>query len=308
MRNRAFTLIELLVVIAIIAILAAILFPVFAQAKESAKKTQSLSNLKQLGTSVNIYLADYDDVFPLTAPHLPTGQVLWNTIVDFPADWRLAPGGSVDAFNATWINSIQPYVKNTQIFEMAGIPNIRRSTAAYVTAYAAPRRPWHRTGTTINGLLNGFSATSINQISSLTLLWPGFGKANLEGVSIQNPALQCSGTGPCQFNPSALPQTGAAAGSAWFWTTSAGYAGPDRASAWLYGNGMPIVRADSSAKFRRLAGVRDGVTWNNQPPTYTQDLFNRYRADAAPLSILNCALTGATTSYACSFRPDAEFN
>src|SRR5688572_4148144 len=62
--KRAFTLIELLVVIAIIAILAAILFPVFAQAKLAAKKTTTLSNIKQVGTSTFIYTADYDDVYP----------------------------------------------------------------------------------------------------------------------------------------------------------------------------------------------------------------------------------------------------
>ncbi len=60
--KRAFTLIELLVVIAIIAILAAILFPVFAQAKLAAKKTSSISNMKQIGTGAQIYLGDYDDV------------------------------------------------------------------------------------------------------------------------------------------------------------------------------------------------------------------------------------------------------
>jgi len=59
--NRAFTLIELLVVIAIIAILAAILFPVFAQAKEAAKKTQSLSNLKEIDLAWLMYTGDYDD-------------------------------------------------------------------------------------------------------------------------------------------------------------------------------------------------------------------------------------------------------
>ena len=62
--KRAFTLIELLVVIAIIAILAAILFPVFAQAKEAAKRTACLSNMKQLGTTVQLYLGDSDDTFP----------------------------------------------------------------------------------------------------------------------------------------------------------------------------------------------------------------------------------------------------
>lgn len=62
---QGFTLIELLVVIAIIAILAAILFPVFAQAKDAAKKTQSLSNIKQIGTATMIYGADYDDLLPM---------------------------------------------------------------------------------------------------------------------------------------------------------------------------------------------------------------------------------------------------
>ncbi|MFN3729807.1 MAG: prepilin-type N-terminal cleavage/methylation domain-containing protein [Fimbriimonadaceae bacterium] len=62
--KRAFTLIELLVVIAIIAILAAILFPVFSQAKVAAKKTQAISNQKQIGMAFMMYAADSDDVFP----------------------------------------------------------------------------------------------------------------------------------------------------------------------------------------------------------------------------------------------------
>src|SRR4051812_19231645 len=62
-KNRAFTLIELLVVIAIIAILAAILFPVFAQAKEAAKKISCLSNVKQIALASLMYSNDYDDTF-----------------------------------------------------------------------------------------------------------------------------------------------------------------------------------------------------------------------------------------------------
>jgi prepilin-type N-terminal cleavage/methylation domain-containing protein len=66
MKNKAFTLIELLVVIAIIAILAAILFPVFAQAKNASKKTQSLSNSKNQITAVLMYMGDFEDVMPFS--------------------------------------------------------------------------------------------------------------------------------------------------------------------------------------------------------------------------------------------------
>lgn len=64
-KQRGFTLIELLVVIAIIAILAAILFPVFAQAREAARKTTCVSNSKQMGTAISMYKTDYDDTFPM---------------------------------------------------------------------------------------------------------------------------------------------------------------------------------------------------------------------------------------------------
>lgn len=77
MRRRAFTLIELLVVIAIIAILAAILFPVFARAREAARKSTCISNLKQMGTAVMMYVQDYDEVYPVAnqeADRIPNQQ------------------------------------------------------------------------------------------------------------------------------------------------------------------------------------------------------------------------------------------
>jgi prepilin-type N-terminal cleavage/methylation domain-containing protein/prepilin-type processing-associated H-X9-DG protein len=94
--KRAFTLIELLVVIAIIAILAAILFPVFAQAKVSAKKAASLSNLKQDTLAVLMYAGDVDDMF---VPH---------------AYQNVGASGS-DLYRY-WPVLVQPYTKNWQLF------------------------------------------------------------------------------------------------------------------------------------------------------------------------------------------------
>jgi prepilin-type N-terminal cleavage/methylation domain-containing protein/prepilin-type processing-associated H-X9-DG protein len=89
-KQRGFTLIELLVVIAIIAILAAILFPVFAQAREKARQTSCISNTRQMGAATMLYIQDYDERFP---PQFgPSPEQDWPVMLD-------------------------PYVKNAQIYE-----------------------------------------------------------------------------------------------------------------------------------------------------------------------------------------------
>ena len=98
--KKGFTLIELLVVIAIIAILAAILFPVFAQAREKARQSACLSNMKQLGTALQLYVDDYDEAFPAGT---------WNTYADMTVD-------NSNGYKSSFVYQLWPYVKNGGIF------------------------------------------------------------------------------------------------------------------------------------------------------------------------------------------------
>lgn len=91
--RKGFTLIELLVVIAIISLLAAILFPVFARARENARKAACMSNLKQIGLAIDMYVQDYDETYPMAIMDTPTGVKY-----------------------AYWYELLAPYIKNTQVF------------------------------------------------------------------------------------------------------------------------------------------------------------------------------------------------
>ena len=97
-KGSGFTLIELLVVIAIVSILAAILFPVFARARENARRTSCLSNMKQIALGVMQYTQDYDERFPRIGGKAPT---------------TIRPYG--------WADSLQPYLKSTQVMKCPSV-------------------------------------------------------------------------------------------------------------------------------------------------------------------------------------------
>ncbi|MCS6775727.1 MAG: DUF1559 domain-containing protein [Chloroherpetonaceae bacterium] len=116
--RAAFTLIELLVVIAIIAILAAILFPVFAQARESARQTTCLSNLKQIGTATMMYLQDYDETF---VPVGGTAEKPWvpGLRPDQMTRTTTDPVTRVTAEKPVngWSLNLLPYIRNRDLFQ-----------------------------------------------------------------------------------------------------------------------------------------------------------------------------------------------
>ena len=111
--RRGFTLIELLVVIAIIAILAAILFPVFAQAREKARQTTCLSNLKQIGLAFKMYVQDYDERWPQCDP-LPGGD---NTQGQNGSD------GQDFGFSGWISNALRAYTKDQSIYQCPDVQN-----------------------------------------------------------------------------------------------------------------------------------------------------------------------------------------
>ncbi len=115
MRNRSkgFTLIELLVVIAIIAILAAILFPVFAKAREKARQATCLSNQKQIGLASMQYVQDYDETYPPA----------WVT------------NSSYDAYYSSYMDELMPYMKSREVWTCPSLP---RPGYTLAPLYATP--------------------------------------------------------------------------------------------------------------------------------------------------------------------------
>ncbi len=134
-QHVAFTLIELLVVIAIIAILAAILFPVFARARENARRASCMSNLKQIGLGIQQYTQDYDENMPMC----------W---------WQMST-----SVQMSWKDAIQPYVKSTQLFVCPSNPINAQPTWNTATNQRASYSPNSTHAQSVFGSSGGTAAT-----------------------------------------------------------------------------------------------------------------------------------------------------
>lgn len=144
--KKGFTLIELLVVIAIIAILAAILFPVFAQAREKARAISCLSNESQIGLGLQQYFQDYDDQ-------------LIKEYYAFPADcnWSL-PNGNV---YYSWRYALQPYLKNTSgVLTCPSAPYLGQSSYYTWQTSGAPTQNWMPASYAVNNSIIGFAGVN----------------------------------------------------------------------------------------------------------------------------------------------------
>ncbi len=156
-KSYAFTLIELLVVIAIIAILAAILFPVFARARENARRSSCQSNLKQIGLGIMQYTQDYDEKYMLRSRNCTSN----------------ADCGSTSTSTSLWMYDLSPYIKSVQVFVCPS------DTAGFSSTSASGL--WTYSGSESYGMVGYWDMS----LSTPTNTYP-FSQASL--ASIEDPA------------------------------------------------------------------------------------------------------------------------
>lgn len=300
--RRGFTLIELLVVIAIIAILAAILFPVFSQAKLAAKKTQAISNVKNLATATMIYTSDNDDYFPLTNIFNPqNGLTSYNRFVPTPqtlaANYVNAVG--LDAIGSFYTNSLRTYIKSEDIWDD---PTGVSTTSVYTLSIAngMPYSGGKNYAYAMNGLLNSYSTTAVNSPSNL-IAFSQDGKRKVPGAWFANPAMGClDTTSACVYTPGTSDCATTKNGSTSFWSRSTGGAGFD-----TYAGQWVVSYADGHAKTRKITPKSTGTTdprvefiakWNGQDGSVSSSGIKRYFSGPA-----------AGGCHAYMFRPDLDF-
>lgn len=167
-RQGGFTLIELLVVIAIIAILAAILFPVFAQAREKARSASCLSNQKQVALAFMMYSQDYDETYPLAIAQDPvTKATLW------------------------WEDLVRPYIKGGNVGGILTCPSASSRAYAYSMNTALAGRSQASAGNAGDTILTadaGQAPNQANTVDKLPQAGPLFSYTAPGGESLWNPA------------------------------------------------------------------------------------------------------------------------
>ncbi|BDI30469.1 hypothetical protein CCAX7_25200 [Capsulimonas corticalis] len=246
-KAKAFTLIELLVVIAIIAILAAILFPVFAKAREKARQISCASNLRQLGLGMMQYTQDYDESYPGLNGGNPSFQ---------NNPWNTGPN---------WESAIYPYVKSVGVYQCPDAP-YKLNSYAYNWGIA-----WNNS----NGAQNhnfGTPIATLTSPSNTVMLFEWYGSGNPPA-----PAGTGSAWPPAPYNdPSSSLYAGVVGNNGWQiglgcnapYQVGLSWHNPDNRNNSPFNEGN-YVAADGHVKFLRCSSISysaGGVNPNNEAP------------------------------------------
>ena len=253
-RKVGFTLIELLVVIAIIAILAAILFPVFAKARDKARQTACASDLKQQGLAILQYNQDNDELFPLSVPKYggawQDGSVGGWFAVTPPT--ALPEAYTPVADDEFWSNSIQPYLKNYAVYQCPSStvwPSSQVSSDFGVSQSEVTKAP--PISYIYNGDLNQASQADVLSPSAVIMLWGGLFKTAIPGLAWVGPSLNCPNAAqPCKYAPKV---NGACNTTANGGTDSLYYLGDSpNFTKWQHASGDNFLFVDGHVKYNTL--------------------------------------------------------
>ena len=300
--KSAFTLIELLVVIAIIAILAAILFPVFAQAREKARQTTCLSNMKQWGNAQLMYVQDYDETFPQMGVKRTAGWTHVSAYIPVPNDWRAGSSASYIADNGTvWMNALYTYLKSYGVYTCPSqqeydIPGL---------SYAGAVKPPVALSYAYNGLLHSYPSAGIKNAADLILMWEATGNHAPRGLYLNSPWLECTGSNDCLYRPAVYtsrvapfpgnpaPGYDGQGNTGGLWSLEGWAAQGNDYSFFVHAGGQNFLFADGHVKWRKMGG---GAPYYDPNAGYTAaGQATQYWSD------------NENTGFPCLFRPDYNF-
>jgi prepilin-type N-terminal cleavage/methylation domain-containing protein len=288
--RKAFTLIELLVVIAIIAILAAILFPVFAQAKEAAKKTSDLSNTKQIGLSAVMYAGDADDMFPNYASFCTSARI------QNPLDANDKPGGTTGiGRRPMWQAKVFPYMKSWDLFFAPGdtkptnlVARFHNISYGYNYGYISKLEVTPDPGcpTEVSQWFSAKSSSVIENPSNIVMFASGGGTSFKEVGSTLGSMVNPPDAWPSTEYFYGPTEVGWGLGCLTYfqgskWQDSDGFA-------FRYNEGGNVTHTDSSAKFYKLSSAAIGTNYNKNQNCKLTKVTNKGqykwdpRGEAAP--------------------------
>lgn len=272
-KREAFTLIELLVVIAIIAMLAAILFPVFAQAREKARQASCLSNSRQVSLAILQYVQDYDERFPLANWSLGNVHNFHYSLLPSPPE--LYPGppdlGYNPAYRSVYPTTIKTYLRNAQVL---ACPSAEKGKMEILFASSLPAGVTPEPVSLIySGYLSQAHVSMVRSPATVPMLWEGFGKSK-DALFHPQPGMDCPVGGQvCIYQPS-VPGCAAGNGGQGFL-----YFGLFVRDMRVHNGGQNFTYVDGHVKWSRVAANAGGAT--DEP--FGKDPYRRYDAGGIPL-------------------------